>query len=128
MSTIIPLGNTTYLSASSTASNVAYAPTTAATTSASTSTRASTITSIGTSSNINTSASATVFVGVYNNAITANNLVNPKNGGAYPGVVAIAPLWYETISGNFGFQNNNTIYVACVATGSVDVFITPVAS
>ena len=111
MSTIIPLGNTTYLSASSTASNVAYAPTLT-----------------NTFRVVNTSASATVFVGVYNNAVTANSIVNPKNGGAYPGVVAIAPLWYETISGNFGFQNNNTIYVACVATGSVDVFITPVAS
>jgi hypothetical protein len=109
MSTITALGLTQYVNASSSPANVAFAPS---------------ITN--TFRVVNTSPSATLFVGVYNDPTVAANIASPKSSGPYPGVVAIAPLWYETISGNFGVQNTNPIYVACVATGSIDAFITPV--
>ena len=109
MSTITALGVTQYLGVTTNAANVAFAPSTT-----------------NTFRIVNTSPTATLFVGVYNDATVAANIASPKSGGPYPGVVAIAPLWYETISGNFGAQNQNTIYVAAVGTGTIDTFITPV--
>ena len=109
MSTVTALGQTQYLSVTTSSATVAFAPS---------------ITN--TFRVVNTSPTATLFVGVYNDATQAAGIVNPKSGGAYPGVVAIAPLWYETISGNFGSHNTNTIYVAAIGTGTIDTFITPV--
>lgn len=110
MTTIVAKGNTEYLSVSGTAANVAFAP------SLSNTFRIS-----------NTSLTGDVFVGVYNSATVAANIVVPTAGSPYPGVVRIGPGASETIGGNFGAQNTATIYVAAVSGTSADIYITPVA-
>jgi hypothetical protein len=105
----IALGTSTALTATSTASNVAYAPS---------------ITN--TFSIVNGSTTVPVFVGIYNSATVAANLVVPTTGNSYPGVVAIPPSSSQVVSGNFGAQNTNTIYIAAVASSSTTVYVTPV--
>lgn len=105
----IAIGTSTALTATSTASNVAYAPT---------------ITN--TFCIVNGSASEPVFVGIYNSPTVAANLVIPSTGNSYPSVVAIPPSSSQVVSGNFGAQNTNTIYIAAVATSSATVYVTPV--
>jgi hypothetical protein len=109
MSGIVPVGNTQYIGASTTPANVTYSPNIS-----------------NTFRFINTSATATIFVAVYNSQTQANAFVKPTAGASVPGVVSIAPGWFETVSGNFGAQNTNTVYCCAVGTGSVDVYVTPV--
>ena len=109
---IVPVGNSQYIQASATAANVSYGPNIS-----------------NTFRIVNQDNSMTLYAAVYNDAALASSFAKPSSRNKnVPGVVAIAPGWNENVSGNFGAQNTNTIYV-CVVTsssGTVDCVITPV--
>ena len=106
---IVPLGSSTIINASSSAANVSYSPNLT-----------------NTFRFVNVGASP-VYVGVYNDPTVAANIAIPTSSAPVPGVVAIAPGWFENVSGNFGAQNQNTIYCAAIASASsVQIIITPV--
>ena len=111
MAGIVPVGNSQYLAVSTSPANVTYGPNIS-----------------NTFRFVNESATATVYVAVYNSQTQANAFVKPTAGSSVPGCVAIAPGWNENVSGNFGAQNTNTIYVCIVAaaSGSFDCVVTPV--
>ena len=109
MAGIVPLGQTQYVAVTTTPNSVSYGPNVS-----------------NTFRFVNTSPTSTLFVAVYNNQTQANAFVKPTTGSSVPGVVSIAPGWYENVAGNFGAQNQNTIYCCVVGSGSVDCYITPV--
>jgi hypothetical protein len=109
MSGIVALGQTQVLSLSTNAANVAMP---------------ASITK--TFRVVNTAATGIAYVAVYNSATTAANIAKPTANNPCPGVVAITPGWPETISGNFGAQSEDTIYVAGISNGNLDIIITPV--
>lgn len=112
MSGIVPVGNSQYLSASATPTYVTYGPNVS-----------------NTFRFVNQHNTLTLYVAVYNSQTQANAFVKPSGSNqSVPGVVAIAPGWQETVSGNFGAQNTNNIYCCAVASssGSIDVVVTPV--
>ena len=113
MSGIVPVGNSQYISVNgTTAGNVQYAPTVS-----------------NTFRIVNQATTATLYAAVYNSQTQASAFAKPgASNQSVPGVIAIAPGWSENISGNFGAQNTNTVYV-CVcasASGSFDCIITPI--
>ena len=106
---IVPLGSSTIINASSSAANVSYSPNL---------TNTFRFVNVG---------SGTVYVGVFNDPTVAANIAVPSAGSPSPGVVGIPTGWFEIVSGNFGAQNQNTIYCAAItSTGSCPVVITPV--
>ena len=109
MSGIVPVGSSQYLAVSTSPNSLTYGPNVS-----------------NTFRFVNESATATIYVAVYNSQTQANAFVKPTAGTSVPGCVAIAPGWQETVSGNFGAQNTNTIYCCAVSTGSFNVLVTPV--
>jgi hypothetical protein len=113
MSGIVPVGNSQYISVNgTTAGNVTYGPNVS-----------------NTFRIVNQATTSTLYAAVYNNAAQATAFAKPAAGNpTVPGLIAIAPGWSENISGNFGAQNTNTVYVCVVASvsGSFDCIITPI--
>lgn len=112
MAGIVPLQNSTFYSASATPGYVVYGPNIS-----------------NTFRIVNTDNSMTLYVAVYNNQTQANAFVKPSSlNPTVPGVIAIAPGWFENVSGNFGAQNTQPIYVCMVtsASGSVATVVTPI--
>ena len=112
MSGIVPVGVSTWVQASATAANVQYGPNIS-----------------NTFRIVNQDNSMTLYAAVYNDATLASAFAKPSvSNKTVPGVIAIAPGWNETVSGNFGAQNTNPVYVCVVtsASGTVDCVITPV--
>ena len=113
MAGIVPVGNSQYISINgTTAGNVTYGPNIS-----------------NTFRIVNQSLTTSLYAAVYNNAAQAAAFAKPAAlNQSVPGVVAIAPGWPEVVSGNFGAQNTNTVYVCVVAaaSGSFDCIITPV--
>ena len=109
---IVPVGNSQFLNASATPSYVTYGP------------------NISNTFRIaNTDNTLTLYVAVYNSKTQADAFVKPTSGNPnVPGCVVITPGWNEVVSGNFGAQNTNTIYVCVVAaaSGTFDCVVTPV--
>ena len=110
MSGVTPLGNSYYVTASTTAANIAIGPNISNT---------FRITNLGTSA---------AYVAVYNSATQATAFVKPgASNPIVPGAVAINAGWPENVAGNFGAQNTNTIYVCYASDGSSNALvITPV--
>lgn len=107
---IVPIGNSQYLAVSTSPAYTTYGPNIS-----------------NTFRVVNQSATETLYVAVYNNQDSANAFVKPGPGAtSVPGVVSIAPGWPEIVSGNFGAQNTDTVYVCAVSTGSFGAVITPV--
>ena len=105
---IVPVGNSQYIQASATPANVTYGPNIS-----------------NTFRIVNQDNSMTLYAAVYNDATLASSFAKPSGTNkTVPGVVAIAPGWNETVSGNFGAQNTNTIY--CCAVNGAGVIVTPV--
>jgi hypothetical protein len=113
MAGIVPVGQTQYISINgTTAGNVTYGPNIS-----------------NTFRIVNQSTTTTLYAAVYNDPTLAANFVKPSSANqSIPGVVSIAPGWPENVSGNFGAQNTNTVYVCVVAaaSGTFDCIITPV--
>ena len=113
MAGIVPVGNSQYISVNgTTAGNVTYPPTIS-----------------NTFRIVNQATTSTLYAAVYNDSAKATAFAKPGSGNqSVPGIIAIAPGWSENISGNFGAQNTNTIYVCVVASasGSFDCIVTPV--
>lgn len=112
MAGIVPVGNSQFLSATATPSYVTYGP------------------NISNTFRIaNTDPTLTLYVAVYNDAAAAAAFAKPTAlNPVVPGCVVITPGWNEVVSGNFGAQNTNNIYVCAVtsASGTVSTVITPV--
>ena len=109
MSGVTPLGNSYYVTASTTAGNITIGPN---------------ISNTFRISNLGTSAA---YVAVYNSATQAAAFVKPGAGNPIvPGAVAINAGWPENVAGNFGAQNTNTVYCCAVSTGNFNVLVTPV--
>jgi hypothetical protein len=78
---------------------------------------------------VNQSLTDTLYVAVYNSSTLASAFALPNGlNPSVPGLVAIAPDSNENVSGNFGAQNTNTIYVCLVAdaSDSFDCVVTPI--
>jgi hypothetical protein len=78
---------------------------------------------------INESTTITIYAAIYNSETLANAFVRPSSTNTtVVGAVGIPPSTSLNLSGNFGAQNTNTIYICVVgqAADTSDCVITPI--